>query len=770
MTPSKDTAPKALLSPSARLALGVLLAIYLVLVSLYTLKTPPLESPDAYYHFGVIEHMARTGQHPPRENPEDYAWTHAVFHAPFYYMVSGLAISAIDTSDFPQQWPRNPHARIGLPHSLNNHNFVSIMTQPWTQSYLAVYVVRAISILCGAVTLASIFMIARLLVPGKLLFAGLSGAFVLFNPQFLYISAVINNDNMVVALSLVSLALMIYMVKYRYSWQLVLMLSIVMALGTISKVNAMPLYPVIGFALLYIVWRDKLGFWRLVQWVGIISVVWFALAGWWFAWNWLTLGDFTATERLAEVAGGASGVPTGLDALWDEFVGVYYSFWGLFGWFNIIAPQQFYDYVSLILAVGLLGLAWALLRHPANRDNRVIVALLLAHALLVFIGLWRFRGMVQAAQGRMLFSFLAVVACGLAYGLLTYRFRLIPIVLIGGLALPALLFPFTLLDPAFRKPAQLDEIPDSANLVDVRFGPVVLRGYDIDDDPVDYWEYQTPADRDLVEITLYWQPIERTDIPLSMFVQVYAPDDSPGSDFAPVEVGKVDSYPGRGMMRTDTWDTGYVYADTYYLELQGDFALTPYEPRFRVGLRDNETDTYIQATTIGGDPIPPVVPRGGTVFSRERPCEALPNLAQPLAVGFQDLATLQGYTLATTETQPGVNFDLRLLWQIENTTPDDFAVFVQLIDPNQPEILVGSGDAAPRSNWYPTSAWVPGVCFTDRYTVRVSPDAEPGEYRLYVGLYHIADGWRLQAATDAAEGQANIFADGYILDETVTVR
>lgn len=756
---------KFILHTHARTLLALTILAYVVLTLIYTLNTPPMEAPDAYYHYGVIEYISREAALPPRENPEDHPWTHAVFHAPLYYAMSGLLIAPLDTSDFPGEYPHNPHARIGLPHSLNNHNFVSIKGEAWQDTYLAVYIIRAFSIVCGAVTLVAIFMLARLMAPGRPSFALLATLLVALNPQFLYISSVINNDNLVVALSILTLVMLVYMIKIEYSWRWVIGISFILAINSLVKVNSLPLYPTVGLGLTWIAYRDRLPFATLVKWAVVMTVIWAVLAGWWYVDNQINYGDLTATVPLAEAAGGGSGVPTGIDALWDEFVGVYYSFWGLFGWFNIIAPPVFYSFVTGLLAISGAGLVIAFVRQPTDRDTKIIIALLVIHAALVFAGWWRFRGMVSAAQGRMLFSVLGALALGTAYGLIMWRD--IPFMrtsLVAGMGAAAIAFPITLLAPAYELPAQLDEIPEDVNLVDVRYGPVVLRGYKIDSTPVDYWDYEIPEDREFVEITLYWQPLEQTDIPLSMFVQVFAPDEN----YEPVEVGKVDSYPGRGMMRTDAWDTDIIYADTYYLELYGDFDLTPFEPRFRVGLRDNETNTEIPATTMDGEPIQAVVPRGGSVYSSEIACDGLDNLAQ-----FGNLARLTGYDAQSTEMDgdtlivaPNEAFDLTLLWDVIGESNEFFAVYVQLIDPDDPATLLGSGDSAPLGDWYPTTRWVDGVCFDDFYTVTVDPDTPPGEYQLIVGLYRPQEGTRLPVYVEPDYS----FADGYLIHIPIIVK
>ena len=757
--------PPKLFTSAARHLLSVVLAVYFVLTITYSLVTPPLESPDAYFHFGVIEYFSREFQLPTRENPENHPWAHAVFHAPLYYMMSGILIAPLDTSDFPELYPQNPHAQIGLPHSLDNHNYVSIKGEPWRNTYLAVYIVRAFSMMWGALSVISIFTLGRIFKPDTLWMAGTAGFFVAFMPQFLYMSAVINNDNMVVACGLITITLLVYMIKYRYSWRLILLMSVVMAMGALAKVNALPLYPTVGLGLSWIAYRDRVGWKKWVLWGMTVFTVWALMDGWWYLYNFIQSGDFTATIPLALAAGGASGVPTGADALWGEFLGVYYSFWGLFGWFNIIAPQYFYNFITVLLAFALIGSLYGATRKRKVDDwvdDWVIVALLIIHSLIVFAGWWRFRGLVAAAQGRMLFSVLAMLTSMVAYGLTVYRSRLlriIPVMLITGVAVAGITFPFTLLQPAYAKPQQLTTIPDYVNQVDVRYGPVVLRGYTINSEPVHWWEYQTPADREFLEITLYWQPLERTEEPLSMFVHVFAADEN----FEPIEVGKVDSYPGRGMMRTDNWETDVIYADHYYLELHGDFDLAPFEPRFRVGLRNDETGEYVPATTLDGEPIAAVVPRGGSVYTSETTCEPLENHVD---VVYPPLMTLTGYELDETTVAPNGVLPLQLQWDIQSATDMDYRVFVQLIDKNSPSNLLGSGDSTPKQTWYPSTSFVARNCFNDLYFVQLMPDIPAGDYNLLVGVYDANTGTRLNGQGNEAE---YLLGGGYLIPQTVTV-
>ena len=84
-----------------RRQMGALLGLYCVLVVYVSGYIPLFEAPDAYYHFAVIEHIARTGQRPPTDQPQDHPWQQMTFHAPLYYYLAAALIAPLDTSDFP---------------------------------------------------------------------------------------------------------------------------------------------------------------------------------------------------------------------------------------------------------------------------------------------------------------------------------------------------------------------------------------------------------------------------------------------------------------------------------------------------------------------------------------------------------------------------------------------------------------------------------------------------------------------------------------------
>lgn len=110
---------------------------------------------------------------------------------------------------------------------------------------------------------------------------------------------------------------------------------------------------------------------------------------------------------------------------------------------------------------------------------------------------------------------------------------------------------------------------------------------------------------------------------------------------------------------------------------------------------------------------------------------------------------LLGYDLA-----PGVqpnSHDLTLVWQALEQTPNDYTVFVHVLNADG-TCCLWQDDSMPRQNTYPTSRWLPGEVVTDSYAITLPPDTLPGSYALEVGLYIAETGRRLQIA--GQEGDA----------------
>ncbi len=141
---------------------------------------------------------------------------------------------------------------------------------PWRDTALAVHLIRFFSILLGAGTVTCTYLIARSLFPDQPAVALGATAINAFIPMFVFISASVNNDNLVVFLSAVVLWLLVGIVQRGGSAKRLLGVGIVIGLAALSKLSALGLLPLAALALL--LRRDRAGqqpFGRAaLRWVG----------------------------------------------------------------------------------------------------------------------------------------------------------------------------------------------------------------------------------------------------------------------------------------------------------------------------------------------------------------------------------------------------------------------------------------------------------------------------------------------------------------------
>jgi hypothetical protein len=126
---------------------------------------------------------------------------------------------------------------------------------------------------------------------------------------------------------------------------------------------------------------------------------------------------------------------------------------------------------------------------------------------------------------------------------------------------------------------------------------------------------------------------------------------------------------------------------------------------------------------------------------------------------------LLGYRLAPETTGPvlpGDHLSLTLYWQALGPVDIDYTVFVHLSDPG--EGMGGQHDGQPADGTYPTTAWSPGQIVVDRHTLKVSPEAPAGRYRILVGLYDGSTGQRLTIA-----GGSSVLDENRIMLTTLEV-
>ena len=97
------------------------------------------------------------------------------------------------------------------------------------------------------------------------------------------------------------------------------------------------------------------------------------------------------------------------------------------------------------------------------------------------------------------------------------------------------------------------------------------------------------------------------------------------------------------------------------------------------------------------------------------------------------LVRLIGYDISPPAIHPGNAVIVQLYWEPLQEIQYDYTTFVHLTD--EEGNLITQSDHRPGGVYYPTSLWKQGERLLDVHTMALPITVEPGEYRLWVGMY-----------------------------------
>ncbi|MBI4299796.1 MAG: glycosyltransferase family 39 protein [Chloroflexi bacterium] len=587
-----------------RAALPALLLAFVALALSYSVATPIFEAPDELYHYPYVKHIADGKGLPVPGKPDAQMMRQEASQPPLYYLLGALITFPIDTGPESSLYKTNPHAFVGIPSPGNdNKNFVlhdDAEAFPYKGVSLAVHLVRLLSVLYAAGTVFFVYLVALELMPKRRDMALGAAALVAFIPQFLFIAGSVNNDNLVVFLSTLCLYLMLRFARTVPHWWQTLLVGCVAGLAAISKATALGLLPVAAVWLAWLAWRGRSPR-LLLQGLALFSIGWLAVAGWWYVHNWLEYGDPTALVRHLDAQGRRSQ-PIGLmEIIKDEGQGLRWSFWGVFGIFDLLAVPQLYRFFDAITLVAVAGLLLRLGRRLIARRFAIpLPALLLGlWTMLVFAGLLRWTQLTLASQGRLLFPAIAPLAILLLLGLTAYvplRYRRIGSLAPGAaILIISALMPPLVIGPAYTRPPALTEanLPQDIIRLDATLGEQLqLLGYRL--------ETQQARSGQIVKLKLYWKGLRKMDKDYSAFVHIIGDDGK--------IAGQEDRYPGRGLYPTSRWLPGEIIEDEFEPRLLSINA--PFEAPIEAGLYQLQTYERLPAKDSRGVSIGSSVPLG----------------------------------------------------------------------------------------------------------------------------------------------------------------
>jgi hypothetical protein len=141
-------------------------------------------------------------------------------------------------------------------------------------------------------------------------------------------------------------------------------LGLVCGLGALTKITFLFLCPAVALALLGRSWLDRRAnprwWWDLVRLAAITGGLAVLISGWWFVRNQLIYSDPVAMERQMEVWGIRPNAPD-VRAAVRELGFLRDSFWGAFGYGQILLPGRVYALLRGFMLIAAGGLIlWAI--------------------------------------------------------------------------------------------------------------------------------------------------------------------------------------------------------------------------------------------------------------------------------------------------------------------------------------------------------------------------------------------------------------------------
>jgi len=737
--------------------LKLILIAFVALGTLYSVVVPVFEAPDEVWHYLYIKHFADGHGLPVYHEGITFPMRQEASQPPLFYALNGWATAWVDTHDAEQIVRYNPHAAVGTAAPWGNRNMIGHMAQerfPYRGTVLAVHLVRFFCILMGAGTVLCTFAIARRLFPslpsspkgwrdGVPGLAVVAAALNAFNPQFLFIHASVSNDGLVTLLSALTLWLLVCTAYDGASMARFLTLGIVLGLAALTKLSGLLLLPLTALVLVALAWRARS--WRsAVRWGLWTFLPAAATAGWWYLRNWLLYRDPFGLKLMFAVMPPRAQRPTFGEML-GQFNGVFKSFWGVFGWFNLPMEDGVYKILALFTLLGTMGVVGFIFKRlvvrrwrdgrqgqpgSPKRDEVPAVGLLLLWIVAYILGSVGYI-QVLSSQGRLLFPAMPAVATLLPFGLahwLPARYaRSAQAVLMVLLLCFAVVVPYRYIAPAYvRSPAlTASELP--AVGVDpgwsAEFGEQMrLVGYALSE--------PTVRAGSRLWVTLYWEALKMMDKDYSVFVHLV--------DDRGVIIAQRDSWPGAGNDPTRDWQVGQVRRDVHRLDVPTPL-LAQGPCRIQVGLYDHATGQRLPVYITGGSGIDLVM------LPVELGLQGVSSEAlQELHLEFDGRIALTGYAVQPLVAHPGDKLEITLRWQALKAVQGDYTIFVQLVRGS--DQIWGQLDHVPGDGQAPTSRWIADQVVTETFELQIKADAPEGSYRLLVGLYQSATVTRLKLA------------------------
>ena len=585
--------------------LAILIAVFCALAASFSLLLPLNEAVDEKSHFDLVRFIAEQNRF-PMTNQERVSLGDKGDASPIYHGLVAVLSQHVDVSSLPKRhtvsWASQVIAYDTVLTTQDFHTEDELF--PFRGIVLAWRLARLVSIPLSALTIVAAYLTTIAIYPQQRLFALTVAAFVAFVPRFVFNSAVITDDNLVIPLVSFAIYYQVRIINGDDRLRALVILGAVTGLAAITKYHSLVLLLEITFVFLVLAWRNRKE-WKdwLKRWAWVmLSFV--VTTGWWFV---FLFSRFNRVAELGLVGGllAPLGDPTttevatlkltSLSIRWDWVAPVFRTFWIVdrpirFSWFQSI--YLILLILTVISALGLLRLA----RHRLTSDRqdkwRLDIALLgLNLVLYLAIVFGRYQVFVArgvppppfSTQGRHLYpaivsvAFFYVLGWRVALGMYPWQRKNVKVarsndrVLAGtigfGLLILSIATFFFVVRPSYLPHLPIVELEPDEAAISHRTSVVFAQGLHF----VGYDVGTPKRTGDVLPVHLYWQATEEHN---RDYLTQLCLRDGEGN-----RVSCHWGHPANGLYPTRAWDAGYLIRDERALPLPsclvaGDYELT----------------------------------------------------------------------------------------------------------------------------------------------------------------------------------------------------
>ena len=576
----------------AHVALAILF-IYTILAVIYSFSVPAWEAPDEIAHYAFIKHLRQTGKLPV----QTIGQLGEAHQPPLYYVLATIASLPADISGNVGAFRGNSQF-VWAGQGGNEVNAAihgSAETFPFRQQALALHLARAASVLMGLGTVAFTIKIGWDVFPNRLGIGLLAAALVAFNPQFLFISSVLSNDNLLIFIVVGASWQTLQAAQKPDKWYMWLFVGLWLAAAILTKLSGAAIVLAVGIFLIGFSFHKR-SIKLLIHSGIVISITIVLISGWWFVRNQILYSDPLGINIFEQIyAANARQSPLQWHDMRHFFTTQFRSYWGIFGWMNLPSPAWFFTAVRGLLLVSIAGLGIFTVRGQLKimsvRQKGSLAFLLLVivmQEIIIFNMITRCN--TTCYQGRFLLPATASMAFFVALGFFSLKPRQLSHFFVIGtplfLLIAAVFMLLQVIQPAYTTPTLSKwNLWFVQNKTEVTFSPYFsLEGYQAEESGTE------------IELTLYWQARANPDFDYSVFIHLL--------DENEILIAQTDGALGETIGHLPTaWDEGDIIADTRLLTPPPDFSSKNYT--VRVGIYNWATGerlpVFVEGDTPNGD-------------------------------------------------------------------------------------------------------------------------------------------------------------------------